>query len=787
MERNVIQMKNIKQASPFYNLLIGMLFLSIAGCSNGEIGEESLERFPDVVSYNFHIRPILSDNCYACHGPDANAREAGLRLDLESEAYKALAENPSAFALVPGKPHQSEVYLRVNSSDENQMMPPPDSNLKLTNREVELIKAWIEDGAVYEKHWAFEPPKYNKPPTVEEKNWPVNEIDYFILKRQEDIGLHPNSPASKENILKRLSFDLTGLPPTLEMMDQFNNNEGPDAYEDIVDYLLAQNSFGERMAVYWMDIARYADSFGYQLDNFRTQWPWRDWVIHAFNENLSYKDFITWQLAGDLVENPSKEQILATGFNRNHKITEEGAVDEEEYRITYVTDRTNTVGKALIGITFECAACHDHKFDPISQKNYYEMFSFFNNIDELRTSTSAIDPLTGTPASYAKKPYIEISDEDASGILSFVNKQDTSKLIVSVMGEMDTMRNNYILERGVFNAYGAEVFPSTPESILGFDAKYAKTRLGLANWLFDEKNPLTARVFVNKVWKEFFGRGIVNTTGDFGMQGELPSHPELLDWLAIDFMKNDWDMKRLIKQMVISATYKQSVAIEKIERDRDSENTYYTYASRHHLKAEFIRNMVLASSGLLEPVIGGRSVKPYQPDGLWEAATAGGSTLAEYTQDHGDNLYRRGLYTFMKRTVPPPSMLIFDASNRDQCETERSFTNTPLQALVMLNDPTVLEASRVLAGKLMRENSSEKEKINKAFRLILCRKPKTKELDLLETYYREKLATITEEDAIDLASIGEYPLYENDNRVSVAALMQVISTLYNMEESITRS
>ncbi|WP_460514057.1 PSD1 and planctomycete cytochrome C domain-containing protein [Cyclobacterium sediminis] len=780
-------MNKKRKSISYIRPLLGLLFLTVIGCANKEEREANLEPFPEVVSYNFHIRPILSDNCYACHGPDANSREAGLRLDLESEAFKALKENPSGYALVPGKPHQSEVYLRINSEDENQMMPPADSNLKLTDREIELIKIWIQEGAEYEKHWAFEPPKYNDPPEIDEKNWPINGIDYFILKRQEELGLHPNEAASKESLLKRLSFDLTGLPPTLEMMDQFTSSRDPEAYEAMVDYLLAQQGYGERMAVYWMDIARYADSYGYQLDNFRTQWPWRDWVIHAFNNNLSYKDFITWQLAGDLLENPTKEQILATGFNRNHKITEEGAVDEEEYRITYVTDRTNTVGKGILGITFECAACHDHKFDPISQKNYYEMFSFFNNIDELRTTTSPIDPLVGTPKSYAKKPFIEITDEDVNGILSFVNKKDTSTLIVSVMGELDTLRNNYVLERGVFNAFGETVFPSTPESILSFDAKYPKTRLGLARWLFDEKNPLTSRVFVNKVWKEFFGRGIVNTTGDFGMQGELPSHPELLDWLAIDFMENGWDIKRLVKQIVMSATYRQSVSISKEKRNLDSENKYYSYASRHHLKAEFIRNMVLASSGLLVPEIGGRSVKPYQPDGLWEAATAGGSTLAEYTQDHGEDLYRRGLYTFIKRTVPAPSMLIFDASNRDQCETERSFTNTPLQALVMLNDPTVLEASRVLASKLIREKSSEKEKINKAFRLILCRKPKAKELDLLEAYYKDKLATISEENAIELTSIGEYPQNDKVDSQSVAALMQIISTLYNMEESISRS
>ncbi|WP_092170217.1 PSD1 and planctomycete cytochrome C domain-containing protein [Cyclobacterium xiamenense] len=763
------------------------ILLGQAACSGSE-GENGIQkRIPDQVSYNYHIRPILSDNCFACHGPDANKREAGLRLDLEEEAFYALKENPDAFALVPGKPHESEVFRRINSKEEWEKMPPPDSNLALSQREIELIKRWIEDGARYEKHWAFEVPRYPDVPDVNKTDWPENEIDYFVLEKQEELGYQPNGPADKEKLLKRISFDLTGLPPSMDLMDAFASDTSSSAYEEIVDFLLAQPSFGERMAVYWMDVSRYADSYGYQLDNFRTQWPWRDWVIHAFNKNLSYKDFITWQLAGDLLESPSKEQILATGFNRNHKITEEGAVDEEEYRVTYVSDRVNTVGKALIGMTFECAACHDHKYDPISQKEYYELFSFFNSVDELRTSTTPIDPTVGTPASYAKKPFLEITDEDVKGVLSFVNKADSSRLIVSVMGDLDTLRKNYVLERGIFNAYGTEVFPATPESIVPFDPGYPKNRLGLAMWLFSEKNPLTARVFVNQIWKEFFGRGIVNTTGDFGMQGELPSHPELLDWLAMDFRENGWDIKRLVKQMVMSATYRQSAMIRAEMKAADPDNVYFTRSSRAHLKAEFIRDMVLASSGLLVPTIGGRSVKPYQPDGLWEAATAGGSTLAEYVQDHGDDLYRRGLYTFVKRTVPPPSMLLFDASNRDQCETERANTNTPLQALVMLNDPTVLEAARVLATNLLREASSDRDRISKAFRLILCRQPKAKELDLLETYYDKKLAEMTEKNAQALVAIGESPQPKPAETVRVAALMQVISTLYNTEEAITKS
>ncbi|HSI75968.1 MAG TPA: PSD1 and planctomycete cytochrome C domain-containing protein [Lunatimonas sp.] len=742
---------------------------------------------PDQISYNFHIRPILSDNCFACHGPDANKREAGLRLDIEDEAFKVLAENPGNYGLVPGKPHESQVWQRINSSDEKELMPPPESNLTLTEYQKSLIQAWIKQGAIYEKHWAFVPPVKKEIPKVKNSEWPKNPIDFFVLKKQEELGVKPNSEANPERLLRRVSFELTGLPPDLEMMDSYLADEREDAYEQLVDKLLERPAYGERMAVFWLDVARYADSYGYQLDNLRTQWPWRDWVIHAFNENISYDTFIRWQLAGDLLPNPTKEQLLATGFNRNHKITEEGAIDEEEYRVTYVSDRTNTLGKALLGMTMECAACHDHKYDPISQKEYYQLFSFFNNIDERRTSTTPIDPLVGTPASYAKKPLMEITDEDVQSVLSFVNKQDTSKLIVSVMGELDTLRKNHIRELGIFDAYGEEVFPATPEAILNFPTSAPANRLGLVDWLFDPKNPLTARVFVNLIWKDVFGRGIVNTPGDFGMQGELPSHPELLDWLAVDFMENGWDIKRLMRQLVTSATYRQSVISEEGSRDADPDNIYYTRFSRGHLKAEFIRDMLLASSGLLVRELGGPSVKPYQPPGLWEGATAGGSTLSEYHQDHGDALYRRGLYTFVKRTVPSPSMLIFDASNRDQCEVERGNTNTPLQALVMMNDPTVLEAARVLASKLWLEDSEVADKITKAFKLILCRNPKEKEISLLLGYFQNRKEAFDEKNARELLAVGEYNLDEEVDPIDTAALMQVIATLYNLEETINRS
>jgi hypothetical protein len=760
-----------------------LLFATLQACSYSS--RESVEHVPDQISYNFHIRPILSDNCFACHGPDANKMEAGLRLDIAEEAYKELAENPSAHALVPGKPKKSEAFLRVTSEDEAHKMPPPESNLKLSAHEIKLIEKWIRQGAKYEPHWAFVAPRTPDLPQVNNQKWAKNEIDLFILQKLEQSRLAPNGQAKKERLLKRVSFDLVGLPPSLEMMERFLADSSEEAYEKIVDELLEKPAYGEKMALQWMDVARFADSYGYQSDNYRTQWPWRDWVIHAFNQNMPYDEFITWQLAGDLLPNATKEQLLATGFNRNHKITEEGAVDQEEYRVMYVTDRTNTFGKALMGVTMECANCHDHKFDPISQKEYFQLFAFFNNVDELLDSEyTAIDPTTGF---LAKKPLMEISDEDVKGILNFVNKSDTSRLIVSVMDDLDTLRNTYVLERGIFDSYGEEVQPGTPESILPFDPDYPKNRLGLAKWFSDKKNPLTDRVFVNRMWQEIFGKGLVESVGDFGMQGKLPSHPELLDWLAVDFRDNGRDIKRLVKQLVTSATYRQSSVITPEKLNADPENLLLARASRYHLQAELIRDLVLSSSGLLVETIGGPSVKPYQPEGLWESAATGGSTLPVYEQDQGEDLYRRGLYTFIKRTVPPPSILIFDGSNRDQCEITRSNTNTPLQALVMMNDPTVLEASRVLAAELLKENNGAKEKIAKAFRLIVCRKPIEKEIQLLTNYYQKRLKTIKLDNAEKLLAVGEYPLPENMDKIELAALMQVVTTIYNLEETITKS
>ncbi len=741
------------------------------------------EEIPDKVDFNLHIRPILSDRCFKCHGPDANQREAGLRLDIADSAYAALKDNPSAHVIVRGDPMASELYRRISSTDTSELMPPPSSNLALTAFEIALIEKWIKQGAEYKQHWAFTAPQPQKVPEIKNKAWAKNEIDQFILARLEKLRLKPNEEADKERLLRRLSFDLTGLPPSVELQENFLQDNSPQAYEKAVDHLLSLPQYGEKMAVQWLDVARYADSHGYQDDGLRTMWPWRDWVIHAFNQNYPYDKFVTWQLAGDLMPEPTKEMLLATGFNRNHKITQEGGIIDEEYRIEYVTDRINTFGKAFLALTYECAHCHDHKYDPISQKEYYSGFAFFNQVNE--------KGLVGdiTLASLADPPKMSISSNDVKNILSFINKKDTAAVEVMIMKDSSKTRPTYLLKRGVYDQHGEEVSFNTPARIFPFDSlRFSKNRFGLAQWLFDKKHPLTARVFVNRVWQEFFGRGLVKSSGDFGLQGEMPSHPELLDWLALDFMNNGWNIKRLVKQILLSSTYRQSAEISRQKLGADPENIYLSRAPRSRIAAEFVRDHILASSGLLVKEIGGPSVKPYQPKGIWEASTSGRGQLAKYVQDHEEKLYRRGMYTFIKRTVPPPVMLTFDGTNRDQCEVKRLRTNTPLQALALMNDPLVLEASRVLAERLMSEKSGIEEKISKAFRLIISRTPKSQELKLLLDYFEEEKKSFSQapKKAASFINTGEYKHEKIADMISLAALMQVLDTIYNMEEAMAK-
>jgi mono/diheme cytochrome c family protein len=598
----------------------------------------------DEVDYNYHIRPIMSDRCFKCHGPDANKREADLRLDIEANAYAALKDSPNLHAIVPGQPEASAVWLRITSKDTAEVMPPVESNLKLTESEIALIEKWIKQGAKYKPHWAFIAPQSPALPKISDKKWPRNEIDHFTLAQMEANGFAPNEEADKERLLKRAALDITGLPPSLDLQERFLNDKSSNAYEKAVDELLQSKHYGEKMAIQWLDAARYADSHGYQDDGLRTMWPWRDWVIHAFNQNYGYNKFVTWQLAGDFIVKRQKSQantprmkevMLATGFNRNHKITQEGGVIDEEYRIEYVTDRTNTFGKTFLALTYECAKCHDHKYDPILQKDYYSAFAFFNQVPE--------KGLFGTiDANFADPPNMKISTQDVKDILRFVNKTDTAAVMVMVMQDLDTLRKTHVLNRGNYDQPTDVVPAQMPNFILPFNnQKYPQNRLGLAQWMFDPKNPLTERVFVNRMWQEFFGRGIVKTVGDFGMQGELPSHPELLDWLAVDFRKHGWNIKRLVKQIVTSATYRQSGQVSADKLAKDPENVWLARAPRLRISAELVRDLVLSSSGLLNPEIGGPSVKPYQPKGLWESKTTATASIGGACTCLSNAPYRR--------------------------------------------------------------------------------------------------------------------------------------------------
>ncbi len=766
--------------------LIGLLYAFKSGAFSSPKDGYVDMKLPEEVDYNFHIKPILSDNCYTCHGPDANKRKAGLRLDLAENAYSELPESPGEFPIVAGKPKKSALYEHIISENADELMPPPDSKLALNSYEKKLIKKWIEQGGKFEKHWAFLAPEKKELPVIVDNEWVQNEIDGFVLAKLEENNLKPSSKADTETLIRRISLDLTGLPPEREIVQRLVANPSDKVLETVIDEFLSTPAYGERMTQAWLDLARYADSHGYQDDSYRSMWPWRDWVIHAFNENLPYDEFLTWQLAGDLLPNASKEQILATGFNRNHPITQEGGVIQEEYRTNYVLDRTNTLGKGVLGITLECARCHDHKYDPISQKDYFGIFSFFNQVDEKGLQMDAVQ--AANEEFFADPPFIQISDKETEGVLSFVNLEQGSNVKVMVMND-SAPRNTFVLNRGEYDQPTDTVHAGTPASIYDFPDGLPKNRLGLAKWVTDTQNPLTARVFVNRIWGMVFGRGLVETAEDFGVQGSLPTHPELLDWLAVDFMEHNWDIKYLLKKIMLSATYQQSSELTPELKKSDSENKLLARAPRFRMSGEMIRDYILASSGLLNREIGGPSVKPYQPPGLWEETNAGGNrgTLTKYIPDEGDKLYRRSLYTFWKRTLPPASMTIFDAPTRDFCEVRRQKTNTPLQALALQNDVQVLEAARVLSQQIVAEKDSSTDMVNDIFKSILVRSPSIDELELLESYYSNGWDEFNKNktDAEKLIAQGSYPQNESDP-VKTAALMLTAQVIYNLDETITK-
>ncbi len=1082
-----------------------LLVLCGSGCGPSLPDEvaEVYTALPEKIDFNFHIRPLLADRCFKCHGPDDDAREADLRLDLEETAFTALP-NSGSRAFVSGNLQRSEVWHRITSVDPTLQMPPTESNLSLSPREKALMAKWIRQGAEWKDHWAFIAPKKPEIPPASPTE-AFNPIDHFILAKLKEHALTPSPLANKERLIRRLTLDLTGLPPSIEEIEAFLTDGGPDAYENLVDRLLSSEAHAERLAMEWLDVARFGDTQGLHLDAERYNWPWRDWVIRAFEQNMPYDEFITWQIAGDLLPNASRAQRLATAFHRNHPVSAEGGIVDEEFRQMYVQDRTNTTATAFLGLTMECAACHDHKFDPISQKEYYAMSAFFNNlkevglvsefrinkkggpvhpsgpvmslpdaeteeelahlsaqiaslrsalvqtkkemaasknyiselksqpievpqpqatypfesiqphtmkrgvvhriqvnrpidkkIDRKTTAVACGDPLVvpGKIGNAIRSPnemdlvflrdvgnfqrhepysagawinmeregvrqsimgnsgelgsawrgwdlsldslnrltiklislwpqnYIQVTSEEtlnmgqwrhvlftydgssqADGLHLYIDgekastfteydrlygsivrnykngeewqerpimvfrsgryytgengvfagsidqihlfkddltplevaalyrreanaahhsqsatvtpenwlhhqlKQDKgyNKLMeqlrsllakeltirdqvpeIMVMEEMPVPRKTYVLNRGQYDQPTEMVVPATPEQVLAFSDRFPNNRLGLAKWLTDPANPLTARVAVNRYWQMIFGRGMVETPHDFGTQGALPSHPDLLDWLSLRFQESGWNVRALLKNMVMSRTYRQSSAATEAQSAKDPRNVLLARAPSYRYQAEVIRDNALAASGLLNRKVGGPSVKPYQPEGIWDF---GGLVSGRYEADQGADLYRRSMYTYIRRTSPHPAMVAFDAPNRAVCTVKRENTNTPLQALVLLNDPQFVEASRVLAQRMQKEGGVNfEDQVTYGFRLLCGRKPNGQELELMRAQFEKALAKYEMDlrGAEALLEVGEYPRTESLDVVQTAALTMVANLMMNFDESYMR-
>jgi hypothetical protein len=818
------------------------------------------------IDFNRDIRPILSDKCFACHGPDDKTRKARLRLDERDDAIRPARSGATPIA--PGKPDESEVLARVLASDPADRMPPPETGKSLSPEEIERLKRWIADGAPYEGHWAFTPPV--RPPVPlgpADDPWIRNPIDGFILERLRAEGLSPSPEADRATLIRRATLDLTGLPPSPDELDAFLADPSDTAYDHLVDRLLESPRYGERMAVEWLDAARYADTHGYHLDSGRDMTAWRDWVIRAYNDNKPFDEFTVEQLAGDLLPNPSRDQLIATGFNRNHMINYEGGAIAEEYHYAYLVDRVNTTATVWLGLTMACAQCHDHKYDPISLKEYYQFLAFFNQVPEngldgnrgnaaplIRLSTPELDQELERLRAQAKEaearwdaaiPEIDAAQEawdesrewesikdapepvrkalatsraertpeDEKKIRQYYRERvsETAKTLraaidsarkaaqefeariptTMVMASLEKPRETRIRMRGQYDQLGETVQPGAPAALPPM-GDLPPDRLGLARWLVDPRHPLTARVTVNRVWQMFFGTGLVKTPEDFGSQGAWPSHPELLDWLAREFVDTGWDLKRLQRLILTSATYRQSSRVTPEALAADPENTLLARAPRLRLPAEFIRDQALELAGLLHGPLGGASVFPYQPPGLWAELSmredSDRFSAQVFVPSKGADLYRRSMYTFWKRSSPPPQLSTFDAPNRETCTVKRPRTNTPLQALILLNDPTYVEASRKLAERLMQRPGGDAERVAWAFRLATSRYPTAREHTVLLRILQEQRAHYrSRPDAAEaLLSNGDSPTAPGLDRAELAAWTLVASTLLNLDETITR-
>jgi hypothetical protein len=849
-------------------------------------------RGAEPIRFSRDVLPILSDNCFGCHGPDEKGRKGGLRLDTHEGA---LGKGKSgAPAIVPQDSARSEVIRRLLTADADDVMPPPKSNRHLTPAQVELLKRWIDEGAAWGKHWAYEPPVRPAIPEVRSSEFGIrNSIDAFVEARLAKEGVTPSPAASPATLIRRVTLDLTGLPPTPEEVAAFErecaeegNLEGrktgrrangnrsssqvlspsgfpafqirpaKSAYDRLVDRLLASPRFGERMAWDWLEAARYADSNGYQGDSERTMWPWRDWVVDAFNRNLPFDQFTVWQLAGDRLPAATHEQRLATGFLRNHMINGEGGRIAEENRIDYLFDQTETVATVWLGATFNCTRCHDHKYDPYTQRDYYGLLAFFNQtivdgsggnpqsppnlavpkpeqtlrLNEIEAKLASVirateqfeavkfaredgKPIEAAPA--AKElpkevlEQLKVAPRDRDGgrleklaahwkesdpaYVRVLDEQrqtrDARNAIawsipwVMVMEDMPKPRATFILNRGNYLKPGAEVPMAVPASLAVQAEQSPADRLSLARWLVAPENPLTARVTVNRLWQQFFGVGLVKTTEDFGVQGEKPANPELLDWLATEFVASGWDVKHLVRLIVTSATYRQSSKVTPAQFERDPENRLLARGPRFRMPSWMIRDVALAAAGLLTPDVGGTPVKPYQPAGVWEEATFGNK---RYAQDHGAALYRRSLYVFWRRIIGPT--MFFDVASRQTCTVKTPRTNVPLHALLTLNDPAYVEAARALAERVLGGAPNDVGRLALAYQRVLGRTPKPEEVKIalrgLERHRRDYAADRNA--AEKLLAVGEGVRDAKLDPVEHAAWTVVCSTLLNLDEALTK-
>jgi len=782
------------------------------------------------VDFAREVRPILADFCFRCHGPDAKQRQADMRLDVRDDATRAVMSK--RVPIVPNKPQESELVRRVFAADDD-VMPPRETGQSLTTAQKETLRRWIVEGAKYQTHWAFVAPTRPGVPEVRSsKSEARNPIDRFIVARLEPAGLQPSPEADRVTLLRRVTLDLTGLPPSIEEVDDFLADREPDAFEQVIDRLLASPRYGEHQTRDWLDQARYADTHGYFTDHERFMWRWRDWVINAFNADMPFDQFTIEQLAGDLLPNATIEQRIATGFNRNHMITEETGVFPEEYRVEYVADRVRTTSAVWMGLTAGCAQCHDHKYDPLTQREFYQLFAYFNQLPEKgidggKQKNAVPELRLPTPEQTTQQEQLQQRIRDLQAKLIALPKeteasakkslddeikqlQAESSLLatlgsVMVMQDQAEPRDTFILERGQYDQPREKVVAGVPSFLLALPKDAIPNRLTFARWLVDPRHPLTARVAVNRHWRQLFGRGLVATTEDFGVQGELPSHPDLLDWLACEFSGPAesresladgrhsnlprWGVKQLLRNIITSATYRQSSVITAEHRRVDPQNRLLARASRYRLDAETLRDTALFASGLLAERIGGPSVKPYQPADLWKAITYDTKSTQEYVFSTGDGLYRRGFYTYWKRQVPPPSMLQLDAPTRETCTLRRQRTNTPLQALALLNDTQFVEAARVLAQRVLASTlASDRDGITLAFRRAVAREPSDSETQsLLRLLSAERLRFQQDRAAVEaLLSVGECPVPSEVNRSELAAWTVLANVLLNLDEALSR-